>query len=251
MQINYAKQDYVVNNRSGFDLTTALKLWKTKYADDYRDFQKEVITHESLNDFDQFVQECWDKIEQVTVEDALKIENTEERRTYFDAIGIEKLFKSLKPKLLDKQTIKKSRVKWDEEFNEYTHEFIDVYELYEIEAKEMFSKDRWGNITTQNTYAVRCWCTTTNREYWLYVPREAALGATWWNRDSEDNKPDAIRAIAWTVRIDVPEENVEKIYRQGDIIVAKMKDKAKVTETTMSPYHLSKENYLSLMYSET
>ena len=251
MQINYAKQDYVVNNRSGFDLTTALKLWKTKYADDYRDFQKEVITHESLNDFDQFVQECWDKIEQVTVEDALKIENTEERRTYFDAIGIEKLFKSLKPKLLDKQTIKKSRVKWDEEFNEYTHEFEDVYELYEIEAKKMFSTDRWGNIPTQNTYAVRCWCTTTNREYWLYVPREAALGATWWNRDSEDNKPDAIRAIAWTVRIDVPEENVEKIYRQGDIIVAKMKDKAKATETTMSPYHLSKENYLSLMYSET
>ena len=208
MQINYAKQDYVVNNRSGFDLTTALKLWKTKYADDYRDFQKEVITHESLNDFDQFVQECWDKIEQVTVEDALKIENTEERRTYFDAIGIEKLFKSLKPKLLDKQTIKKSRVKWDEEFNEYTHEFEDVYELYEIEAKKMFSTDRWGNIPTQNTYAVRCWCTTTNREYWLYVPREAALGATWWDRDSEDNKPDAIRAIAWTVRIDVPEENV-------------------------------------------
>lgn len=250
MQINYAKQDYVVNNRSGFDLTTALKLWKTKYADDYRDFQKEVITHESLNDFDQFVQECWDKIEQVTVEEALKIENTEERRTYFDAIGIEKLFKSLKPKLLDKQTIKKSRVKWDKEFNEYTHEFEDVYELYEIEAKKMFSKDRWGNIPTQNTYAVRCWCTTTNREYWLYVPREAALGV-WWKIDSEDNKPDAIKAIAWTVRIDVPEENVEKIYRQGDIIVAKMKDKAKITETTMSPYHLSKENYLSLMYSET
>jgi hypothetical protein len=85
----------------------------------------------------------------------------------------------------------------------------------------------------------------------LYVPREAALGATWWNRDSEDSKPDAIRAIAWTVRIDVPEENVEKIYRQGDIIIAKMKNSAKATETTLSPYHLSKENYLSLMYSET
>jgi len=249
--MDYSKQDYIVNNRSGFDLTTALKLWKTKYADDYRDFQKEVITHESLNDFDQFVQECWDKIEQVTVEEALKIENTEERRTYFDAIGIEKLFKSLKPKLLDKQAIKKSRVKWDEEFNEYTHEFEDIYELYEIEATKMFSKDRWGNAPTQNIYAVRCWCTTTNREYWLYVPREAALGATWWNRDSEDSKPDAIRAIAWTVRINVPEENVEKIYRQGDIIVAKMKDSAKATETTFSPYHLSKENYLSLMYSET
>lgn len=38
--MDYSKQDYIVNNRSGFDLTTALKLWKTKYADDYRDFQK-------------------------------------------------------------------------------------------------------------------------------------------------------------------------------------------------------------------
>jgi hypothetical protein len=86
----------------------------------------------------------------------------------------------------------------------------------------------------------------------LYVPREAALGANWWHRNNnEGTEPDAIRAIAWTVRIDVPEENVEKIYRQGDIIVAKMKDSAKATKTTLSPYHLSKENYLSLMYSET
>ena len=115
----------------------------------------------------------------------------------------------------------------------------------------MFKTDRWGNAPTQNIYAVRCWCTTTNREYWLYVPREAALGTSWWNRDSEGTKADVIRAIAWTVRVDVPEENVEKIYRQGDIIVAKMKDKAKVAESNFTPYHLSKEQYLSLMYSET
>jgi hypothetical protein len=84
----------------------------------------------------------------------------------------------------------------------------------------------------------------------LYVPREAALGDRWWHGD-EGPEPDAIRAIAWTVRVDVPEENLEKIYRQGDIIVAKMKDSAKATETTFNPYHLSKEQYLSLMYSET
>jgi hypothetical protein len=250
MQINYAEQTYVVNNRSGFDLTTALKLWKTKYADDYRDFQKEVITHESLKDFDEFVSSMWPLIEPVTVQDALILDNAEERRTYFDAIGIEKLFKGLDPKLLDKQTIKKKRTRWDDEFNEYTHEFEDIYELYEIDGKKLYDKDRWGN-DPQPIFAVRCWCTTTNREYWLYVPREAALGNSRWNRDSEDNKPDAIRAIAWTVRIDVPEENVEKIYRQGDIIVAKMKSKSKLTESTFRPYHLSKEQYLSLMYSET
>lgn len=252
MQINYADQTYIVNNRSGYDLTTALRLWKTKYADDYRDFQKEVIIHESLNDFDQFVQECWNKIKPVTVEEALMLENTEERRTYFDAIGIEKLFKQLDPTLLDKQVIKKKRQRWDDEFKEYTYEFEDVYELYEIEATKLFKSDRWGNPPRDHVYAVRCWCTTTNREYWLYVTKEAALGSDWWYSDEKDRStPDAIRAIAWTVRIDVEANNIEKIYRQGDIIVVKMTDVAKHTEHTFRPYHLTKEQYLEKMYSES
>jgi hypothetical protein len=245
MKINYSQQTYIVNNREGFDLTTALRLWKTKYADDYRDFQKEVITHESLNDFDLFVQECWSKIKPVTVEEALKVENAEERRTYFDCIGIEKLFKSLNPKLLDKQTIKKKRTRWDDKFEEYTHEFEDIYELYEIEGKKLFDKDRWGN-DPQPIYAVRCWCTTTNREYWLYVPKDAALGRQWWLSDeAPENKPDAIRAIAWTVRVSITDP--EKIYRQGDIIVVKESR----TSVETNPYHLTKEQYLSLMTSET
>jgi len=253
MKIDYAKQTYIVNGREGFDLSTALKLWKTKYEDDYRDFKKEVITHESLNDFEEFVSSMWPLIETVSIQDALIQENTEDRRVYFDAIGIEKLFKSLDPKLLDKQTIKKSRTRWDDEFNEYTHEFEDVYELYEIAASKMFTVDRWGNEPRDHIYAVRCWCTTTNREYWLYVPRWAALGESWWSSSEGATKAsaDAIRAIAWTVRLDVPIGHVERIYRQGDIIVAKIK--TEITEDTMSalPYHLSKEDYLQLMYSET
>ena len=250
MQINYAEQTYIVNNRSGFSLTEALRLWKTKYENDYRDFEKEVIIHESLQDFNQFVKECWDTVKPITVEEALQHTNTEDRRTCFDAIGIEKLFKGLEPTLLDKQLVDKKRTRWDDYLNEYDYNFEDIYELYQIEGTKLYDKDRWGNPPSP-VFAVRCWCTTTNREYWLYVPREAALGSRWWSSEPEDNKPDAIRAIAWTVRIDVPEENVEKIYRQGDIIVAKIKDKAKATETTLSPYHLSKEQYLSLMYSET
>jgi len=242
-QINYADQTYVVNNRSGFDLTTALRLWKTKYQNDYRDFQKEVITHESLSDFDEFVQECWNKIMVVTVEEALQVANTEERRVYFDAIGIEKLFKSLDPKLLDRQVLKKNRTRWDDELKEYTHTFEDVYELYQIDGKKLYDTDRWGN-DPQPVFAVRCWCTTTNREYWLYVPREAALGNRWWHGD-KGQEPDAIRAIAWTVRISITDP--EKIYRQGDIIVVKESR----TSVETNPYHLTKEQYLSLMTSET
>ena len=86
----------------------------------------------------------------------------------------------------------------------------------------------------------------------MYVPKEAALGSSWWHYDEDSkSKADAIRAIAWTVRIDVPAENIEKIYRQGDIIVVKMTDVAKHTEHTFRPYHLTKEQYLEKMYSES
>jgi hypothetical protein len=240
-QNKFESYEYTVNGLGGFTLTEALRLWKTKYAEDFRDFEKDVITAESLHEFRDFVKEVWDDIQEITVEEALKHENTEIRRTYFDAIGIQKLFAQLEPVLLDRQVIKKKRTRWDNNNDPYEYEFEDIYELYTIPGSKLFGKTRWGGEPNP-VYAVRCWCTTTNREYWLYVPQDAATGKTW-SSDKEDY--DAIRAIAWTIRIDV--KKPERIYRQGDIIVVK---KGAESEETRN-YHLNKEQYLSLMYSES
>ena len=242
-KIDYSKQNYTVSNRDGFSLSDALSLWKAKYSD-LKDLKKDIIIHESLEDFGNFIEEMWDSIEPVTVKQALAQDNTETRRVYFDCIGIQKLFTSLKPKLRDKQTIKKKRTKWDDNDNPVEYEFEDVYELYEIEGKKLFDKDQWGR-DPQPIYAVRCWCTTTNREYWLYVNQEAATGKRW---STEDPSYDAIRAIAWTIRVDVAEENIERLYRQGDIIVAKIKDGS---QSMNWQRHISKEEYLTKLYSET
>lgn len=242
-KINYADLTYTVNGREGYQLTEALRLWKTKYINDFKDFEKDVITHERLHDFRDFVKEVWDSVEPVTIEDAFKQANTEARRTYFDAIGIQKIFKELGPELKDRQVIKKKRTRWDDKNTEYEYEFEDIYELYQIDGKKLFGSDKWGN-SANPVFAVRCWCTTTNREYWLYVSIEAATGQRWWSVSSTP-KYDAIQAIAWTIRLDISDP--ERIYRQGDIIVAKKSDKSK----DVNPYHLNKEQYLKLMYSET
>jgi hypothetical protein len=242
--INYSEQQYIVNGREGYDLTTALRLWKTKYETDFRDFVRDVTPHESLFDFRDFVESMWEEIIPVTVQEALSQANAEDRRNYFDAIGVEKLFKQLNPTLRDKQVIKKKRTRWDDNNDSFEYEFEDVYELYEMPADKLFDKDRWGRMRDP-VYAVRCWCTTTNREYWLYVPMEAATGVRWLS-SQEDIKYDAIRAIAWTIRIDI--ENPERIYRQGDIIVVKRGEQSSIKSMD---YHLGKEQYLSLMYSET
>jgi hypothetical protein len=240
-KINYSEQKYVVNGQKDFTLSEALRLWRAKFPE-YQDFKKDVIVHPSLEDFGKFVEETWDDIKPVTVEEALQIKNTETRRTYFDCIGVVQLFKNLNPTLRDRQVIKKKRTGWDDNNNEIVRTFEDVYELYEIEGTKLFEKNRWGQEPNP-VFAVRCWCTTTNREYWLYVPQETATGQRWWG--DKDLKYSAIRAIAWTIRLDIT--NPERIYRQGDIIVAKRSDKSKNTDQ----YHLNETQYLSLMYSES
>lgn len=242
----FEKYTYTINNRPGFSLTEAVRLWRTKYSD-IKDFDKEVITHEGLYPFRDFVHEMWDDIKPVTVQEALSLDNTEMRRTYFDCIGVEKLFKELQPELRDRQVIMKKRTRWDDNNDQYEYEFEDVYELYEIEGTKLYEQDQWGRKPNA-VFAVRCWCTTTNREYWIYVNEEAATGRRqfFW---ADQDKPivyDAIRAIAWTIRLDV--KNPERIYRQGDIIIAKLSPNSTETKDT---YHLSKEEYLNLMYSET
>jgi len=244
MNIDYSKHTYIVNGRDGYTLSVALRLWKTKYETDFRDFARDVTPHESLHDFRDFVEAMWDEIVPVTVEEGLSQANAEDRRNYFDAIGVEKLFKQLNPELKDRQVIKKKRTRWDDNNDPFEYEFEDVYELYEIPGEKLFGQDRWGR-NANPVYAVRCWCTTTNREYWIYVPLEAATGQRWISSGETVNY-DAIRAIAWTIRIDV--DMPERIYRQGDIIIVK---KGPQTTDVQPSRHLTKDQYLSLMYSET
>ena len=250
-KIDYAKIKYTVNGRDDFDLSTALRLWKTKYIKDFKDFERAVITNEALHDFREFVREIWNEINPVSISDAFSQKNTEVRRTYFDAIGPENMFKSLDATLLDRQVIKKKRTRWDDKNDLYEYEFEDVYELYKIDGSVLF-KDFLTSpgIATDAVYAVRCWCTTTNREYWLYVPGNAV---NYYNPNFPPNlrmmghsTKDAIAAIAWTIRIDII--NPERIYRQGDIIIVKMGENSK---RGYHLRHLEKDEYLQLMYSET
>lgn len=242
MKMDYAKATYTVCGYDGFALTEALRLWRTKF-EDFKDFQREVTNHPALKDFENMVKEMWDSIDKYTVQDAFAQSNTEIRRVYFDCLGVNRLMAELQPKLMDSQVIKKKRTRWDAKNDPYVYEFEDLYELYQLDGDKLFPADQWRR-SANPVFAVRCKCTTTQREYWLYVPTEAATGERWWREDAKYTY-DAIRAIAWTIRLDV--DNPEKIYRQGDIIVTKLSEKSK----TVPAYHLNKDQYLQLMYSET
>ncbi len=247
MSNTLAAHSYVVSGYSGFTLTEALQLWKTKYQDDIRDFYKEVCNHPIMDELKDFVTENWDSIEPVNVQQAFLQENIEKRRAFFDAIGIVRLVKELNPTLLDKQTITKKRFGWDDDNKEVEKVFEDTYELYMIDKDVLYKgiKDSWfaGN---DHAYVVRCWCTTTNREYWIFTRNLTNTYRINPKTGGYEQPPhDAIASIAWTIRINV--KDPERIYRQGDIIVVKHGPKSQ----EVFPYHLEKEQYLELMYSET
>ena len=244
---------YNVSGVTDITMDLALRLWRAKFETPEH-FRRGVIKHPAMKEFYEFVTEMWDDIQPVTVQEAFSQKNAEMRRVYFECIGVVKLFQELNPELVDKQILNKKRAKWDDQNVEDTFEFEDVYELYRIPSNKLFKgvADGGGRFDNDKSfvYAVRCWCTSTNREYWLYVndrivmheDEEEAASRAW---QYEPKRLDAIKAIAWTIRIGITFP--EKIYRQGDVIIAK----ASADSTVVPLYHINKKQYLELMYSES
>jgi hypothetical protein len=236
--MQYEKYKYTVENQPGFTLSEALKCWKALFEGEFVQFKRRVITHASLHDFGKMVEEAWDSIEPLDTQTAFQEKNLERRRVFFRCIGVRALFRNLQPLLLDRQVLKLQNNRWDEENQHYVDAIEDVYELYKIDGKHILPPEDGSRLHTwrreQSTvFAVRCWCTTTKREYWIYVPRNVA------------EKNDALEAIAWTVQLNIT--NPKRLFRQGDILIAERSADSR----DVPLYHLDKKTYTELLVSET
>ena len=232
--MNYQELKYTVENQSGVSYDNALILWKTMYKD-FNAFLTNVIRFDSMKDFGDHCASVWKDVEVATAQDAFGQENLEMRRLFFKAIGIEKMFQELNPELVAEETIVFNNAVWNEKDKSMDVKIIhDKYELYKIKGDKLFpeEKSEWRRANA-DIYAVRCWCTTTAREYWIYVPRNIG------------QKGDALEAIAWTVQLTITDP--EYIYRQGDVILTKYSS----TSKECRPYHLTAEQYVKLLKAES
>lgn len=218
----------------------AIQIWKLTYKTIEEFVDKVVNPNPALNQILKYVSDNWNDAKDVSFEECFKEKNIEIRRLLFRGLGMEVMMKELKPELLGATTLAHPSIKWDKD-NKPTN-FIneEVYELYKIdgtkfkskEELEELDKESWGykRISTyESVYAVRCWCCSTGREYWIYVPQHVG------------EKNDPIEAIAWTVRLNFTEPQF--IMRQGDVIIAKNS----VNSRACSPYHLSGKEYRKLL----
>lgn len=231
--MDFTTLKYRVQGQSGQSYETALRCWKTQHKT-FDVFLREVITHDSMQEFADHVAGVWADIKPLTTTEAFAESNIELRRLMFSCIGIEEMFKQMEPELVDRQEVDFKNKRWDSDNNPYFENIKDVYELYKIKGEKLFPEESDWRRQNADTYAVRCWCTTTGREYWIYVPR--------W----EGERKDAVAAIAWTLQINI--SNPEYIVRQGDIVIAKASEKS--TELRR-PEHLTKDMYIKLLQSQT
>jgi len=215
----------------------AAKMYWKRLHKDYDNFYNAVIgesAHPEMQMFGNLIKQEWDSIPHLTVQKAFEEKNIEVRRLYFRAIGVAEMFQELEPTLIDKQVLEKEGITWDAENNPVATKMRDEYELYEIQGAKLFPEEKTSWRTANATvFAVRCWCSTTGREYWIYVPRNIG------------ERKDALEAIAWTVQLDIT--NPEYIYRQGDVILAKHS----ASSQSCRPYHLEAKDYVKLLKAES
>jgi hypothetical protein len=196
------------------------------------------------------LEDFWNDIVPASFSDIALLPNLEQRRIGIVHLGIDNIVKSVNPKLLSKETIKK-QTSWINEQGELVeHKFNDTYELYEVDG-EVFSQgieNSWRKM--DNCHYIRCKDTSTDREYLIWVDLQSVyrtneLGDMWnWDK----NKINATQCIAWTIQTNVPKGKIDKIIRQGDCVMIKPKGNY---EPLITARHLTEKEYLKLLVAES
>jgi hypothetical protein len=226
----------IIIDNAKFDFNIGCKVLKAKYDT-------------CPTQFGDTLSDMWNDIVPITFQEISKeIKSIESRRVAIGSLGIENVIKQVNPKLVDKQTLSKQTTWINGEGVLETKKFKDTYELYVVANDDLY-KDvenaRW--FSNENVYFVKCKCTSTNREYYIWVDMRSVQRT---NRDKGSwiDKPiNAIQAIAWTIQTNIPEGGIEKIVRQGDCILIK----PNTTERFRDERHLTEEEYKTLLVAES
>jgi hypothetical protein len=229
----------IIDNQS-FSYDIGVRLTKLKY---------DQCPFEELSDI-------WDEIVPFTFQDIHHLTNIEQRRVAIKILGLERLASQINPVLVDKQTIDKSTTWINKDGKQETISFQDTYELYEVNAGDLFrgstDVNGWNRINDRKVHYVKFKDTSTDREYMIWVDTRSVYNTNHpdtpiWSIPSEA-RVNAIEAIAWTIQTNVPDGQIEKIIRQGDCILIKPKDTCKTKVTTR---HLTEAEYRSLLVAES
>ncbi len=183
----------------------------------------------------------YDMVQPFTYSEAFSIKDITFKNVVFSTINVGEMIASLGHERIQTEgkNVSHRRYKADGTYDIVNYDVI--YELHKVDCTKLLeantTDNRFGMRFTDNfVYAVKCWCTSTNKEHWLWVETEYALKGP-------------LEAIASTVRVYknmLP--HITAIKRQGDVFLFEM-DKEIFPSGEIVP--LNADTYFKLLVAQS
>lgn len=191
--------------------------------DKYTEFHCPELLDELIN--------IYDDVTPFTYQEAFKIENREFQAKVFGSINIGEMISNLGNERIavEGKAVKHKIFDSNGEFLGIK-EYDIIYETHEVNGKELGVD---GKI-----YALKCWCTTTDKEHWLWI--------------EEQYKDKPLDAVASTFRIHeslIP--YIKELKRQGDILLVEMKEGSSDVKPEGEIIPLTSEQYFELLTAQS
>ena len=160
--------------------------------------------------------------------EAFELENDDFKSIVFGSIRVPEMIKELGHTRIKTEGIpvKHKQFSPEGEFLGY-REYDVVYETHKVKGKKLGLEE--------DLFAVRCWCTSTNEEHWLWI--------------DDKFKDEPLEAIAHTFII---HENlipyIKELKRQGDVLLVELTEEVEPVGEKIS---LSKEQYFGLLTAQS
>ncbi|MGB0870499.1 MAG: hypothetical protein ACPGSD_12960 [Flavobacteriales bacterium] len=234
-EMRWTREKYILS------LKDYVKLLKMKHSS-FKNYISREVDREwtcSLNpDLKRIInrlEHLWSIEPAYSFEDIFKLKNQNVRRFSFNYVGVSDMMKALNATRVATDGIKVKYLEYDLEGHQKTVEKHNVFETYQADLNQISDlKPQWSHASNI-AFAVKCWCTSTNKEHWLWI--------------EEKYKDEPLEAIASTFRI---HENViphiKCLKRQGDVLICEM-NKQIIPEGLVVP--LTAEQYFNLLLAES
>ncbi|AOW10481.1 hypothetical protein [Flavobacterium gilvum] len=221
-----------IGNKNALRLLKGIYTNKPRFIDRYLSIYDNI---ELLKPIYNYFLENYEKTVPFTYKEAFEIEDENFRRMVFNAIDISDLIQNLGATRIKTDGIEVNRKCFDKQGNTLPNKnYHAVYETYQIDCSRLVIGSEFDN-QENFAYAVKCWCTSTNKEHWI------------WIEDSYKDQP--LEAIASTFRF---HENViphiKELKRQGDIMLVELNQEI-IPKGKIIP--LTAEQYFRLLTIET
>jgi len=179
------------------------------------------------------IEYLWDFVEPFSYKEAFELESAQFKALVFSSIDIREMIENLgatRIKVEGKELINKTWNEYKQEFENIS--YTAVYELFHVNGKKLGINDE------SLLPVVKCWCTTTNEEHWLWVD----------NDSFSNNSP--LEAITSTCVIYKSMlGKIEHIIRQGDVFLFEMNEDVNPSENE-ELITLTMNDYFSLLKSQ-